>query len=392
MQRSQIAHPRENWRAKVEEAGLIFWPTQRPDGSTFSYWDEEHYYSFTRNEVLEIEASARILLQDMLVKAGDYVIRENLFHRFGIPPWVAQYIVKTWEPPTPQIYGRFDFAYGEDGLKLLEYNADVPVCLVEMGAQWQWFDDHFGGVFDQWNEVWDHLVGQFAAHADLGNIPDRRIHMLYSAEEKEGEDFMTVSFLAAAAREAGLEVEMMQLEQLGLRDEGFVDLNDRPIRTAFKLWPWEWIIHERFGRPMLGRMGNKKGQTQWLEPVWKMLWSNKAILPILWRLYPDHPLLLPAYFMDEMPNGMLNFVRKPIFGNEGKDVEIFLDGKSVHMGPNAGYGSEGFVAQQYTELGEHHPVLGIWTVDMEPCGLGIRESDTFITDRFARFVPHIVEP
>jgi glutathionylspermidine synthase len=29
-----------------------------------------------------------------------------------------------------------------------------------------------------------------------------------------------------------------------------------------------------------------------------MLWSNKGILPVLWRLYPDHPNLLPAFFED----------------------------------------------------------------------------------------------
>ena len=27
---------------------------------------------------------------------------------------------------------------------------------------------------------------------------------------------------------------------------------------------------------------------QWIEPIWKILLSNKGILPILWELFPHH--------------------------------------------------------------------------------------------------------
>ncbi|MGB7443187.1 MAG: glutathionylspermidine synthase family protein [Coleofasciculaceae cyanobacterium] len=33
-----------------------------------------------------------------------------------------------------------------------------------------------------------------------------------------------------------------------------------------------------------------------LEPAWKLILSNKAILPILWELFPNHPNLLPSYY------------------------------------------------------------------------------------------------
>ena len=49
-------------------------------------------------------------------------------------------------------------------------------------------------------------------------------------------------------------------------------------------------------------MGDEQGQTLWIEPIWKMMWSNKGILPVLWRLFPDHPNLLPAYFEGEEHN------------------------------------------------------------------------------------------
>ena len=43
-----------------------------------------------------------------------------------------------------------------------------------------------------------------------------------------------------------------------------------------------------------------------------MLLSNKALLPLLWEMFPRHPNLLPAYFEDDQKAGELgnSFVRK----------------------------------------------------------------------------------
>ena len=62
------------------------------------------------------------------------------------------------------------------------------------------------------------------------------------------------------------------------------------------------------------------------------------------------------------------------------------------------YGTEGFVVQEFAALpdfagvdGPHHPVLGVWMVDGEPAGMGIRESDGLITDNLSYFVPHTID-
>ena len=33
-----------------------------------------------------------------------------------------------------------------------------------------------------------------------------------------------------------------------------------------------------------------------IEPLWKLIMSNKAILPLLWEMFPNHPNLVPAYY------------------------------------------------------------------------------------------------
>ena len=68
----------------------------------------------------------------------------------------------------------------------------------------------------------------------------------------------------------------------------------------------------------------------WIEPVWKLLLSNKGILPILWQLYPNHPLLLPAYFEDHGDRGDLTaYVRKPLHSREGANISILQPGKQA---------------------------------------------------------------
>ena len=56
-----------------------------------------------------------------------------------------------------------------------------------------------------------------------------------------------------------------------------------------------------------------------------------------------------------------------------------------------GYDENGFVFQAPATLPEfdgNHPVFGVWVVDHEAAGLGIREDTRRITGNLSRFVPH----
>ncbi len=159
-----------------------------------------------------------------------------------------------------------------------------------------------------------------------------------------------------------------------MRDDGhFVDLDDREIALAFKLYPWEWMFHDEFGARLAST------PTRWIEPPWKAILSNKGILPLLWEMFPDHPNLLPAYFEDD-PNAArlgTSFVRKPLYSREGANIALVSDGVTVaeQEGP---YGAEGFVRQAQALLPNfsgQYPVVGSWLVDHTPCGLSIREDE-----------------
>lgn len=120
---------------------------------------------------------------------------------------------------------------------------------------------------------------------------------------------------------------------------------------------------------------------RWLEPAWKSIISNKALLPMLWEMFPNHPNLLAAYFSEDAHPEMEKYVIKPIFSREGANVSIVEQGKVVESveGP---YGEEGTIVQEFYPLpkfGDSYTLIGSWLIDDQPAGIGIREDRALIT-------------
>ena len=105
-------------------------------------------------------------------------------------------------------------------------------------------------------------------------------------------------------------------------------------------------------------------------------------------LFPEHPNLLPAY-EHAAPLGDC-YIRKPKLSREGSNVKL-VEGGVVVEETLGDYGEEGHVYQalaEGTEFDGHRPVFGVWVVDHEAAGLGIREDTRRITGNLSRFVPH----
>jgi glutathionylspermidine synthase len=109
----------------------------------------------------------------------------------------------------------------------------------------------------------------------------------------------------------------------------------------------------------------------------------------LWKLYPEHPYLLPAYF-DE---GILSsYAKKPVLSREGANITLVSNNETL-IETGGEYGEEGFIYQQLLELPDYEgnrPVIGSWVIGQLPGGIGIRESQSPVTDNFSRFVPHMI--
>ena len=405
MRRVEAGVVRPGWEAEIEAQGLVYNRTTTPGGEVRSYWREGPFYDFSMAEVQRLEGWVAQLFE-MCVAAGDHVVEHDLFERMAIPPIARPEIRRTWETEPPSVYGRFDLRYdGQGPPKLLEFNADTPTGLVESAVtQWNW---HLftGQGADQWNALHDRLVAAWQRNLlrwerRTGVRP--RVHLAWTSEERSGEDRMTIAYLMDTVVQAGYEAIELVVEDIALDpDDGrFYDQQGRHLDVVFKLYPWEWLLEDEFGPAVLADAA-RPGGTTWVEPAYKMLWSTKALLPVLWRLFGSDPalspLLLPAYFADELPSSWRTYVRKPLWGREGANVQVVRDGEVAEALPGR-YGTEGWVVQEFAPLpdfagvdGAHHPVLGAWVVDGEPAGLGIRESDGLITDNLSFFVPHTID-
>ena len=369
--------PRPDWQQKVEQAGLVFHTEDE-----VQYWNESAYFEFTATEVNEIETATNEC-HKMCIEAIQHIIDEEKYATFNLSAKAIEAIEWSWEAEPPTIYGRFDFVY--DGFhppKMLEYNADTPTALLEAAViQWKWLEELYPAK-DQFNSIWEALVAQWKWLKENRKILGSQIHFGHG---DLWEDELTVAVLRDTAQEAGLATQSILMANIGwdASQRWFVDMQGTRMWTVFKLYPWEWMVNEPFGANALETLKD----CQWVEPVWKMLLSNKALLAILWELFPTSPYLLASYM--DSPRNMTRYAKKALLGREGSNVEIVGTTWETRDGP---YAQSGFVYQDYVEIPDYdgnHPVIGSWIVGETACGMGIRETDGIITDNLARFVPHL---
>jgi glutathionylspermidine synthase len=376
---------RDDWRTTAEATGFDF---HTIDGER--YWDERAYYAFTLDEVeRQIEAPTGEIDAMCLELVGRAIGDERYLRKLKIPEAFWPLISESWHRDEGSLYGRLDLSFGGHGpAKLLEYNADTPTSIFEAAVfQWTWLEQAIERRIvpmraDQFNSIHERLI---EAWKKLGD----GLHLHLAGTTENTEDAGTLAYLEDTARQAGLGTTLIDVEDIGLRDDGcFVDLDDQDIKLAFKLYPWEWMFHDAFGARLA------KAPTRWIEPPWKAVLSNKGILPLLWEMFPNHPNLLPAYFEDDPDAAKLgtSFVRKPLYSREGSNVALVSAGVTLveQAGP---YGAEGFVRQALAPLPNfsgQYPVIGSWLVDHAPCGLSVREDENPITGNTSRFLPHAI--
>ena len=373
-----LSRPRQDWQKTVVAQGLVFPTTDLPDGTKAPYWNESAYYELSGEQVEELEAATE-RLHGMCVEAARFLASGEMGD-LGLPAGALELAAASLAEAAPSLYGRFDLRY--DGLgpaKLLEYNADTPTGLVETAVvQWYWLEDVMPSC-DQWNSVHERLVN--AWRAVRPRLPSSLVHFAHHDADDTGEEWMTVAYLRDTCVQAGYTTVGITVPDIGWDHaaQRFVDLDDRPMHVVCKLYPWEDMLWEEFGR----HVAEHPHAATWIEPVWKVLLSNKTLLAALWHLYPDHENLLPAFL--DGPGALTEWVAKPLHGREGDSIRIHTE-EFDHAQPG-GYGAEGWVYQQWAPLPDfdgNRAVLGSWVVDGKSAGLGVRESDGWITDYYAR--------
>lgn len=379
MKRIEIS-PRDNYKKKIENLGFDFHD---------DYWTENAYYSFTKQEIENIHKASEecfTMACDTIEELiNDYTFgNKDAFASFGLPNELVEKAIDSWVNDDLSLYGRFDFCINGDSIKLLEFNADTPTTLFESSViQWDWKKDLFPDK-DQYNSIHEELVDSLRYIKKEYKLNSMHFAGCLDIHEEN----TTLEYLASCARDAGLNTTVFDIENMSMEDYVYKDPSNRYIETLFKLYPIEWMAEQD-----LDSLVNSK--TYMIEPLWKVFMSSKQLMVEMYKLFPESPYLLKSHNIENIDsNGdfMKNCCIKPKYGRQGDGVKLIKDGKVIHN--NIQEEQQPNILQELCLLPEFDgkkPMVGSWIIGGAPCGIGIRESDFFVTDDSSKFIPHVIE-
>jgi glutathionylspermidine synthase len=344
------------------------------------------FYSFENHFADKINFAA-MELNHMCLRATDYVIEsDELLRRFGLPEWVWPKIRNCWKgmwvSGWKTFSGRFDLSFNGRTVKMFEYNSDSAGTYLECAViQVNWANSvgcDVGRSAAQ--ELEENLVTQ-AKELFSGKF----VHLMI---DQDDEEIYNAMYIQQVFGKAGVESKLIIGLDVSRNSEGrFLDNEGREIKTVWKMWNWETVITSYSSE----RVENKLKLSDVLlddhidvyEPIWKLVTSNKALLPVLWELFPNHPYLLRTEWNLSEELSKKGYAKKPIVGRCGQNVQIFKSGGEKIEEAEGRYSSRDHIFQEIFEIQEFdgfHPVIGAWIVGRRPAGFGIREDTKLITD------------
>ena len=358
--------------AQVESTGFKFY---RPEHQIC--WDESVCYVFKPQEIAALETATNEV-ERMCMAVVDNVVQYQRYGEFNIPEYAWDLIEQSWQRGDINIFGRLDFSY--DGIqppKLLEHNADTPFTMPEASiVQNQWLEQVWPDK-GQFNSIHKSLVAAWRAF-------ESPIHLVSFEDPIKKEADINIAYFAETIKEAGGIAKVVKLDKVLWDGHFFRDPDNTVIKTVVKLYAWENLINDVYGNYAHQRT------MQIIEPIWKMILSNKALLVLLWELFPDHPNLLPAYFDCKHIKG--DYAKKPLFGRFGENITLFSNNVSISSSGN--YAEGPYIYQKLHPLRNwdgNYATIGSWLIEGRSVGIGIREDITPITNEDSRQVPHFID-
>ncbi|CCW63656.1 unnamed protein product [Phytomonas sp. EM1] len=340
----------------------------------------------TQVHAIFLEATAKVIADDEKLR---------LFH---IPEEFWPRLRYSWEHYPECITGRFDFAFNSktQQLKCFEYNADSSSTLLECGR-----------IQKKWKEV---AGVDLSNSRSAGHWTDRNLQIAWQESGVKGrvhfcvdddrEEMYTALYCMETAKAVGLEGKLcVMFDEFHFDEEGrIVDSDGVAVRNIWKTWMWESAISDYY-QAKKERGEDWKPQpkdkvrlcdllfgSDWtirvFEPMWKLIPSNKAILPLVYQLHPEHPAILRAEYTLSDELRLSGYARKPIVGRVGRNVTLTTTDGRIKATSEGNFGERNMIYQELFNIPEqdgYYPILGIWVIGDMQGGIGVREDKSFIT-------------
>lgn len=300
--------------------------------------NQNPYRYFTISESAEQELiKATNEMHLMYLHATDKVMKDdNLLALFDIPKILWPRLRLSWQRRRHHmITGRMDFCMDERGIKVYEYNADSASCHTEGGL-----------ILEQWAKAAYLGSGHSPAEDLLNELEGAWLHsrarpFVHIMQDKDLEENYHAQFMQRALTKAGFDSKILYgLDELHWDATGqLIDGDGRLVNCVWKTWAWETVIEqvremsetEYAAVPI--RTGHPHNEVRLIdvllrpevlvfEPLWTVIPGNKAILPVLWSLFPNHPYLLDTDFEVTEHLAKTGYAAKPISGRCGSNIDL----------------------------------------------------------------------
>lgn len=300
--------------------------------------DQYRYYAISKSAQRELRQASNELHAKFMFATEHVLNHDDILATFNLPQAVWPRIRNSWNNRRNQmITGRFDFAVSDRGIKAYEYNADSASCYMECGkVQGRWAE-HYG--CDEGSDPGEFLFQSLVKAWKNSDVDD----VLHIMQDRDKEETYHALFMKSALENAGIECKIIRgLSGLSWDDNGdILDREGLQIKWVWKTWAWETALDQirleceedekklrdyrfddrRNTPPRLVDVLLRDGVMVY-EPLWTLIPSNKAILPVLSSLFPDNDYLLETGFA--LTNELIKsgYAVKPIAGRCGHNISI----------------------------------------------------------------------
>ncbi len=298
------------------------------------------YYRIGETALKELKRATNEM-HAFFMLATNYVLSDDdRLRRFNLPPALWSRIHQSWDNRRSQVItGRFDFSLSKRGLKVYEYNCDSASCHLEAGKLQGLWAAHYGCAEGRspGDELHQNLIRAWRKSEAAS-----RLHIMHDGDDNE--EIYHAQYMKTAIEAAGIPTKMVSgLNGLSWGQGGEVlDEDGEPVRWVWKTWAWETALdqirdqlsdddenlrlHRTIDRATMSpRLVDVllRPDVMVFEPLWTLIPSNKAILPILCEMFPNNPYLLNTRY--ELDDTLIKtgHVVKPIVGRRGENISIY---------------------------------------------------------------------
>ena len=377
--------PAEKYFMELYGANLI-----RTDTDTLPYYKADQELGLSIG-------SASNEIHRMFMDATNYVIEnDDLLKKFCIPEIFWPKIRQSWlNEKDLTLSGRFDLAFDGQQIKVFEYNADSASALLEVAV-----------IQEKWAQAVKlnrTFMSGFQLHRLLGkswkqiclNLNIEHVHLLI---DNDPDEILTSLYIQRVLKEANVESKLCVLRNdLHWKDSKIIDKDGCEVQLVWKTWMWESAFtdylqaeqSENLNRRIDGECPRLheilfNDRIRVIEPLWKVIPSNKAILPVLWSMFPNHPYLLRSDWTLTNDLKRDGYVKKPIVGRCGHNITLYdADGDSILDETEGKFVDRNYIYQKLFSLPKYdgyYAIFGSWIIQGLFSGFGIREDKKLITN------------